>query len=925
MPRHPFRSGDGAARLSMEPQQRGYGAPRKPQFSLQNLSTGAVRRSPPPATASARLPKKATASPAVVMAAGAASAPPRDASVAPFSAGPPPPPTYTGAALLAGYTSRRKVMQKAATLSSRMRHQVQDVVQIEEEQRLLSQAYRGRQKLVEQQEQTPQQQAKRRSVGATEKTATSTNLEGAAGGSSATVADFAAAAGSSLTSGVAVSMAAEADAGIGMVLDGAFDIKRYLEQQAQDKNDTLVKMRGLQQAILELSEEAAADEERHMAQLRYEASATAADAPYTARPLGLGDGEDSGGGGGGGVLQEDGAERRPAASVEVGSKMEAIRDMRATLKEMLDVHHAPFVAGYSMGGSSAARRAVASTVPGSTWLDQDATYRPPAPPQIFSTNAFAVTMEYLSNSVACVTRVADEVCVATTFRSRTDRVLLQPHLDSLQKWMSQAERCMDATQRHLRHFQAGEVAVLEGGAYELNSLREQTLLLKESLTAQEQKVKATEEAKVSLLHRLREISRRCHLWETHLLHRSDGADLDAAAAPIWGSAEVTGNVAGLGYFATPTTTTPGHAFLPDEAEGCTSASFPSGTSRSVSLTHAATAAPFASDPFRPPHRTTLDGESTSEESPPLPSMMPQTLLLGSAHSGGGSSDAESRPVSSSTVLRPPSQPLVSEYARAHEPPTALSLQLMEERVSRSWCNPYVRKQRLRQRAEQLVVQQQRQLRLQQQQQLQGQDRVGDQRFSVARMSTSRGADHENDYENLTAESARAPTSHPAFDFVRGLPSISAETDTSAAEAGRSRRSLARLGPHAEGGHHVSPAEARHRASRIGELAAAMTAATTTAPEEPVTDVADVRSLQLLQSLLRSMPSTSRTVRHDSLHVKESTDRTASPSLGHTVRIDVSQDEERRAATRQSMQRLIRYLTTCTTRLTAPRFSTLQKP
>ncbi|KAG5470192.1 hypothetical protein LSCM4_02886 [Leishmania orientalis] len=818
------------------------------------------------------------------------------------------PPAYTGATLLAGYTKRRKIVQKAAALSTSMRLQVQDVVQLEEEQRVLSQAYRGRQNLSNPQQQGLQQtQAERRSALASgdarasgEGAASSTALErdgGSTGtpesGAESVPPARAAAASLDDTKNAMLS----ADDGTGILLDSAFDVKQHLQQQTQEKNDMLAKMRGMQQAILELSEEAAAGVERHLVKRCNDTSAAETD--------GLRDGpapDDSGG-----STTEDDAGQHPPFSAELQSKLEAIWVLRSTLKEMLDAHHTPLVSVYSMSGSSVTGHAASTALSGATWLQQDAAYRPPAPLQVFSTSAFAVTLEYLSNSLACVARLADEVCVATTFRSRADPVMLLPHLDSLQKWITQAERCLVAAQRHLRHFLLGEAAVFECSAYEVDCLREQALLLKESITAQEQKLKATEDAKVSALHRIREISRRCYLWEAYLLHREDTV-LSDAASRVWCPGEGIGG---------------GAVAVPKEAEMSAAGPRVTDGSLSVSVSFRAVTSLAAEMPFPATRFEDAPSEATIASAPPPASKL-RSFFRGGAQSLRGNDDAASRPLSSS-AQRTPSQPSLSVYERGHQSATVSTPDLIEQRIARSWCNPYVRKQHRLQRAEQVLAQQQQRHRQQVQQQQ-----------SLERAGGSVSADLENGGDALMAEVARAPTTHPtsfnSLNSVRCYPSASETAGVAPrADSASSQVSLARLGAQADSGNSNSAAEANRSISRAADSMKAAVSGSAAASTELVTDLADVRALQLLQSLLRSNPLTNCAFAYN--HAKDTgrqdtdgggSDTTTNPSLAQSLCTDVTQDDEKRAETWQSIQRLSRYLRSCTAGGLSHRRSTSKK-
>ncbi|KAG5470608.1 hypothetical protein LSCM1_01854 [Leishmania martiniquensis] len=823
-------------------------------------------------------------------------------SVSSLSSASSAPPVYTGAALLAGYTNRRRTVQKAAALSTSMRLLVQDVFQMEEEQRVLSQAFRGRQNLSQPQQNVPQQTAVERRGTSASDDARVSGEDAASSRARAHDGDSISAPESTVDSVLPGGAAAatlddtknatsSSDDGTGIVLESALDAKHYVQQQAQEKSDTLAKMRGMQQAIVELSEEAAVGMERDSVKSSYSTNAAEHDEGYATLAAD----------GSGSVGTDDEVCRRPHLSVEVKTKLETIRALRLTLREMLDAHHAPLVAVYSMSGNSIRGNATSTALSGTMWLEQDANYRPPAPPHVFSTSAFAVALEYLSNGLACVARLADEVCVATTFRSRADPVLLLPHLDSLQKWMLQVERCLSMAQRHLRHFQLGEAAVFESGAYEVKCLREQALLLKEALTAQEQKLKAMEDAKVSALHRLREISRRCYLWEAYLLHREDAALSDAASRG-WCPAEGVSGGAALAHKG---------ADMGVVGPAVTDVSL------SVSISLPIVNPSSSEMPFTAARPEEALSEAMVDSALP-PSSAMQNLCRGGAQSMRGTDDAVSRPLSSSAQYTP-AQPSLSICAGAHQLKAVSTEDLIEQRIARSWCNPYVRKQHRLHVVDQALMQQQRQRRQQQQSQ------------SLERAGASAPAELESGGDMRTAEVARVPTMHPAcyasLDSGCGYPSTPERADATArAGSATGSVSLARLGAQAPNAYSTSSADGTRMANRA---AGSMTAAALT---ERVTDLADVRALQLLQSLLRSNPSPSCPFAHD--HANEagkpdtgdglSKDTTVDPSLVQSPCVDATQNEERRAETWQSVQRLSRYLKTCTADVALPWRPTLDK-
>lgn len=796
--------------------------------------------------------------------------------------------TYTGAAILKTYTNRRKMLQKASALASQMHKQVEDVVQMEEEQRLLSQAYRSRQKLAEQEQEQAQQKSRQKKQNAVKANA---SAQGGTGGSpeqNAVLSPLSEADGGSNAGDVdgdtqVLSPTSTAD-GYGVVLEGAPDTKRMLQHQAHEKNETLGKMRGMQLAIQELTAEAAAEEERYYARPKFNSEA----------PPPLDDDPEA--------AEGEQAERSARHEVppDVIGKLDAIRDLRMALKDMLDARRGHPADSGSYGGIDAAAS-------GSTWVEQDAMYNPPAPPQVFSTGALAVSLEYVSDSVASLARIADEFCLATTFRARSDRLVLLPHLASLEKWSAQTERCLDTIQRHLRHFHIGETAVLEGGAYEVNSLREQTLMLKETLTAQDQKVKSTTETKVATLHRLRDIHRRCRMWETHLLHRRT-ADTEAEARllespvlialsngrPSHTAESVSMHSSSSANHHRLLHTTPSSTDYTKGTTTATTATGETGVTANVSpcstfLSPAAGGSREESGIAEPRRHQKLSFAGVDDASPPprAPTAILKDFLRPTGPHGDDTGNGAQR-------------------RRHGGPPSPTAMDRMERRIARSWGNPYVRKRLLRQQVEAAERVQQ----LQQQQEDEEEQRL------LAGSTSSPMHDPLAVEGQMAATDLRTPSALRTRHGGGHLPVtpniIDGENATHRFPHLPSSRAGAEMSATAVT---TNNSNHRHVCSSAAELSVAGNSVSTGVAETDMIELADARTVQLLQSLLRSVPVMSQRARNT-----PGTSDSAAPSAaagGGAGRpdetplgtVDVVEDAAARDACRQSIQRLMQFLDT----------------
>ncbi|KPA84776.1 hypothetical protein ABB37_01261 [Leptomonas pyrrhocoris] len=846
---------------------------------------------------------------------------------------------YTGAAILSTYTNRRKVLQEASALSSHMQKQVEEVVEMAEEQRLLSQAFRSRHKIAEQEyaeAHAPQTQRKKQQQHqqATEAVSSASASNSAPGSSPSPDelllpvggADGSAAAVGGTDGGGRLSRTLESGMadGYGVVLEGAPDTKRLLQQQMLDKSEILGKMRGMQLAIQELSAEAIAEEEPWFACSRFtsDAAVTAnTDDPTEAA-------EEKGG-------SDD--VLTPAKNVpqDVLSKLDAIRDLRMALKDMLDARrpHATVCTSYGGTGAGVGLGGVPGAV--NTWIEQDAMYTPPAPSQVFSTSALAVTLEYMSDSMASIARLADEFCVATTFRARTERIVLLPHLRSLAKWTAQAERCLDTAQRHLRHFLVGEAAVLEGGSFEVNSLQEQTLMLKESLTAQDQKVKSMTEAMAAVLHRLREVRQRCRMWELYLLHRqSESGRVDKSLkSPLLSSLErargnrsvTSPNTQSNSDLAVRTshssdgavtTSTFGKTGIHTSGDAAFSSLLVHGGRGTESYTH---------DKALQQSARAWDAEGN--DASPLRRVPPPSILKDFLPS-------QSAAAAAAAYTAPPG----TMWARSTtSPPSPSTMDRMERRIAQSWGNPYVRKRLLRQSADAAGALPNAQEQLVQQQLHGGTVHSSLTPFPVQRSgegmhfnglalphsaSPIDGSLHKRNSfdrswatpsgDGLSADFHSPDLLHFPSQLQLDGSSPIAPYHTASGNASRPFPHCSQSAPQRRSQVTVSPLQSsfpgageggdRHRISRAFCSITTAINGLVGVEEADITELADVRTLQLLQSLLRSVPLTSVQPR-PGWDAKDGNDAhaTAEPAV-----VDVMSSDVTRELCRHSIQRLLQF-------------------
>ncbi|KAG5496265.1 hypothetical protein JKF63_02566 [Porcisia hertigi] len=784
-----------------------------------------------------------------------------------------------------------------------MRNHVQDVIQMEEGQRLLSKANRGRRQVFEQLQPPPRESPADRSVASTAKEAgvvagDATDESRPARRFPTDSAPVSAAAGVLDDSSDAL---LPVDIGFEMATDGALDVKEQLEKQRKEKSEILSKLRGIHQSILELSDGAAVEVVRTQIPTSHQVATKTDGSCDTVVPDDLG-----------GPVTDGSADRGLSSFKETGDNLEMIRQLRSTLKEMLDAHRAPFESEDSTYSCSGRRDATELLFPGSAWLAQDATYRPPAPPRTFSTNAFAVTLEYLSRGIACIIRIADEMCVATTFRARTDRVILLPHLSSLQKWMQQVECCLETAERHLRHFTLGETALVEDGAFEINSLREQTLLLRDSLTAQEQKLKTLLEARSAVLHRLRNLNKCCYLWETHLLHRIDTVHGDAAV-PVGSNVGRSGSGSAFACFAAPTPTVMSLLGETDVGVGTNVTSVPDVCLGAPLLSTVATPVHTEAHSMSPRRKETSFSMATNAYTlPRYPTMRNRPPERAKIFS---STTSQRHSFSARSAL---SQTSPSTSTGSLEASATSTLQQIEERVARTWCNPYVRKRHLRERAEQAFEQEQL---------LRAQAAV--EQWSLVHAHTS-GSAERSSFDHRTSGTGCSPIlqsgNFMCLGSARLSRSISATSDIDpTADAVRGRPSLVRLTPVMRIGRISTNPDVMSSISRLGDLATMTIPESSNAVEESLSELADMRVIQLLQGFANSIPDTGTGISDGRATGagecnpggNDGDDSAATSRLSYSLRGDVKLDESLQAQTLRSMLRIRRYLTLCSTRLERP--------
>lgn len=392
----------------------------------------------------------------------------------------------TGADLLAGFGARRKMLGRASNLARLMREQTQEVMEMEEQNRLLhfSETLSTKTGGV-----GAGGDATTSPGGATDQKAMEKGRRSSSRGSQS--------GGRGRSSSGAKSSGDDESEDGGLYtsesigFDSAANEKMNIRDEIQQKTEKLTKMRDIQRAIRELDE----GEERAkvMSTIPKQLYSSPIRSPTT-----------------GSLEKESEHSMSPTSQQQHPGKKPAatMTELRIMLNGLID-----------------GRAVHRSATDGS----EEERVELPMPPGIFSSNAFALTLEYLSEAFSNIMLCADELCMTTTFRSRDERIDPVPHLSALSTWLEQAKRCIDTSMQHLKHFETGEAAVLDGAEFEVNSLREQTLQLKETLTAQDQKRRSKEETLNTIIYRLRETNRRCVMLDEYVLHQPSANSLNAFA------------------------------------------------------------------------------------------------------------------------------------------------------------------------------------------------------------------------------------------------------------------------------------------------------------------------------------------------------------------------------------------------------------
>lgn len=455
--------------------------------------------------------------------------------------------------LLSSYVARRKVLDRAAQLTAEMRTQATDITEVAEQNRLNTLAGSMHNANRSQQSTAAAAEAASASASATGSAAGGAGRDGAGDGTGTGGEEKE---GGKPSEGDRGSSAGEAaqEGGTARTVGGiAFEANS--EQQCIDaaisaKSAKLSKLRGMQHWLSELEEQV--DEETERA-LREAANAKKVSlTKSTAAAL-----EAAGAPGRVRLVEND-----DSVSSSQGASSQRRRQSRSTLSGSITAIPTMTAAQATLQEVRANYNTLLSTNNWSAVM--------PTPPQTFSSEAFALSVEYLGRALEVIVAATDTICVRATFKSREQSVSVEPQTRVLQAQASYAQLCFDTAQRHMTHFELGAKALVEGGAFEVNSARGQFLMRKETLTAQEQKEKQAEEQHSSLVIRLRNLLHQCSMWEEILLQReptADSAQLWSAEELALGSTLAGSQPCGLGRWSALWGTTAGAGAAVAEAAG----------------------------------------------------------------------------------------------------------------------------------------------------------------------------------------------------------------------------------------------------------------------------------------------------------------------------------------------------------------------
>ncbi|RNF00438.1 uncharacterized protein Tco025E_08805 [Trypanosoma conorhini] len=141
----------------------------------------------------------------------------------------------------------------------------------------------------------------------------------------------------------------------------------------------------------------------------------------------------------------------------------------------------------------------------------------PVPPAAFTSTSLVFALEALSTSVSKLVAATDRILVQLSLLDKTTQPSIFKDMNILVVHSQHAWRCYAAVRQHLKQYEVCAKALQDATLQELSSMREQFLVRKEMLTAQEQKQKVSEEHLRALRLRLNNLHARCRMWSGVLL------------------------------------------------------------------------------------------------------------------------------------------------------------------------------------------------------------------------------------------------------------------------------------------------------------------------------------------------------------------------------------------------------------------------
>ncbi|EAN87883.1 hypothetical protein C3747_121g59 [Trypanosoma cruzi] len=142
----------------------------------------------------------------------------------------------------------------------------------------------------------------------------------------------------------------------------------------------------------------------------------------------------------------------------------------------------------------------------------------PAPPELFTSTSLAFALEALATSVSKIITATDKILVHLALLSRNNSPSVFKEMNVFLLYSKHAWRCYTSVLQHLKQHEVCAKALQDATFQELSSMREQFLVRKEMLTAQEQKLKVSEEHLRAMRLRLNNLDAQCRMWSGVLLN-----------------------------------------------------------------------------------------------------------------------------------------------------------------------------------------------------------------------------------------------------------------------------------------------------------------------------------------------------------------------------------------------------------------------